>query len=68
MIKKALMNFSKAVMTHTRDISVVHTIDKRVFFDIPLYHEKSLILKDVHIEAGRMVITCHKVVNDGKMD
>jgi len=54
------INYSKAVMTHSRDITVVHTIDKRIFFDIPLYFEKGMQFKCVRIEAGRMVVEAIK--------
>ena len=32
---RTLINYSKSVMSHSRDITVIHTIDKRIFFDIP---------------------------------
>ena len=55
---KQLINYSKAVMSHSRDITVIHTIDKRIFFDIPLNFEKGMQFKRVRIEDGRMVIVC----------
>jgi hypothetical protein len=57
---KQLINYSKAVMSHSRDISVIHTIDKRIFFDIPLYFEKGMEFKRVRIESGRMIIEAIK--------
>lgn len=56
---------SKTLMSHSRDILVVHTIDRRVFFDIPLYFdEKQLEIKDLHVESGRIVITTLKPKTD----
>ena len=47
----------KAVMSHVRDINVIHTVDRRVFFDITLYFdEKGLVVKECRIESGRIVI------------
>ena len=44
-------------MSHVRDISVIHTVDRRVFFDIPLhFDEKGLVVKECRIESGRIVI------------
>jgi hypothetical protein len=60
MIVKHLINYSKAVMSHSRDITVIHTIDKRIFFDIPLNFEKGMLFKNVRIEGGRMVIEAKK--------
>jgi hypothetical protein len=57
---KQLINYSKAVMSHSRDITVIHTIDKRIFFDIPLYFEKGMQFKNIRIEGGRMVIEAIK--------
>jgi hypothetical protein len=57
---KQLINYSKAVMSHSRDITVIHTIDNRVFFDIPLYFEKGMQFKRIRIESGRMIIEAIK--------
>lgn len=57
---KQLINYSKTVMSHSRDITVIHTIDKRIFFDIPLYFEKDMQFKRVRIECGRMIIEASK--------
>jgi hypothetical protein len=57
---KQLINYSKAVMSHSRDITVIHTIDNRVFFDIPLYFEKGMQFKRIRIESGRMIIEATK--------
>lgn len=60
-MQRAISYLSKAVMSHVRDISVIHTIDKRVFFDIPLYFdEKQLQIKECRVEGGRIVITALK--------
>lgn len=37
------------VKSHVRDINVFHTVDSRVFFEIPLYGEKNLEI--LHIEV-----------------
>lgn len=57
---KHLINYSKAVMSHSRDITVIHTIDRRIFFDIPLNFEKGMEFKRIRIEGGRMVIEALK--------
>ena len=72
MLAKQLINYSKAVMTHSRDITVVHTIDKRIFFDIPLMsggQEKGMQFKRVRIEAGRMIVEAIKSsdTNNGRL-
>ena len=43
-------------MSHTRDINVIHTIDKRIFFDIPLYFEKGMVVETVRVEGGRLIV------------
>jgi len=57
---KQLINYSKAVMSHSRDITVIHTIDNRIFFDIPLNFEKGMQFKRIRIESGRMIIEASK--------
>jgi len=60
-MQRAISYLSKAVKSHIRDIQVIHTIDKRVFFDIPLYFdEKQLQIKECRVEDGRIVITALK--------
>ncbi len=60
-MQRAISYLSKAVSSHIRDIQVIHTIDKRVFFDIPLYFdEKQLQIKECRVEDGRIVITALK--------
>lgn len=71
-LKSKAIDFAKVIMTHTRDISVIKTIDNRIFFDIPLYFEKGIEIKDVRIETGHMIITCHQSIkssvhNNGTM-
>jgi len=56
MLVKTLINYSKSVMSHTRDITVIHTIDKRIFFDIPLYFEKGMQVETVRVEDGRLIV------------
>ena len=56
---KTLINYSKSVMSHTRDITVIHTIDKRIFFDIPLMsggQEKGMLVETVRVEDGRLIV------------
>jgi len=56
-MQKMVSYLGKAVMSHVRDISVIHTVDRRVFFDIPLhFDEKGLVVKECRIESGRIVI------------
>ena len=56
MLSKIAINYSKAVMSHVRDITVIHTIDKRIFFDIPLYYEKSIKIESARVENGRLIV------------
>ena len=56
---RTLINYSKSVMSHTRDITVIHTIDKRIFFDIPLMsggQEKGMQVETVRVEDGRLIV------------
>ena len=63
-----LINFSKVAMTHKRDIMVVHTVDKRIFVDIPLYSEEGMIIRETVIEKGRMIVIAEKrSTPDGKI-
>lgn len=63
-----LINFSKVAMTHQRDIMVFHTVDKRIFFDIPLYSEEGMIIRETVIEKGRMIVIAEKrSTPDGKI-
>lgn len=61
MIKRCI-SYGKNVMSHTRDVYVVHTINNKVIFDIPLHFEKDIWFKDVRIETGRMIVTCEKPI------
>jgi hypothetical protein len=69
---RQFINYSKAVMSHVRDVTVIHTIDNRIFFDIPLNFEQGAIFKEVRIEGGRMIIKLQKSSVDnngtGKLD
>jgi hypothetical protein len=56
MLARTLINYSKSVMSHARDITVIHTIDKRIFFDIPLYFEKGMLVETVRVEDGRLIV------------
>ena len=56
-MQRMMSYLGKAVMSHVRDINVIHTVDRRVFFDITLYFdEKGLVVKECRIESGRIVI------------
>ena len=58
---------SKAVMSHVRDIQVIHTIDRRVFYDIPLYFdEKQIEIKDCRVENGRIIVIVEKMFDKNK--
>ena len=61
MIKRCI-SYGNTVMSHCRDIYVVHTISNKVIFDIPLHFEKDLLFKDIRIETGRMIVTCEKPI------
>jgi len=43
-------------MSHTRDVSVLHAIDKRVFITVPLYFEKGMIFQSARVECGELII------------
>ena len=62
MIKRCI-SYGKNVMSHTRDIYVVHTVSNKVIFDIPLHFEKDIWFKDIRIETGRMIVTCEKPIS-----
>jgi hypothetical protein len=51
-----LRNGFQYVMSHTRDVSVLHAIDKRIFITVPLYFEKGMILQNARIECGELII------------
>jgi hypothetical protein len=53
---RQLINYSKAIGSHVRDITVIYTVDDRIFFDIPLTFEKGMIFKEARIEGDRMII------------
>jgi len=57
---KICISYGNTVMSHCRDIYVVHTITNKVIFDIPLHFEKDIWFKDIRIETGRMIVTCEK--------
>jgi len=44
------------LMSHTRDVSVLHAIDKRIFITVPLYFEKGMIFQSARIECGELII------------
>ena len=64
MIKRCL-DYGKKIMSHHRDIWVVHTETNNVLFHIPLYFEQDLSFKDIIIESGKLVIVCQKVDERG---
>jgi len=43
-------------MSHTRDVSVLHAIDKRVFITVPLYFEKGMVFQSARVECGELII------------
>jgi hypothetical protein len=51
-----LKNVGQVVMSHIRDVSVLHAIDKRVFITVPLYFEKGMIFQSARIECGELII------------
>ena len=46
----------KAVMTHAREVNVIHTITNKVFITIPLYFEKQMVFQSARIECGELII------------
>ena len=66
--KRQLINYSKAIGSHIRDITVIYTIDDRIFFDIPLTFEKGMVFKEARIEGGRMIITALKCNTEKSSD
>jgi len=62
MIKRGIA-YGNTVMSHCRDIYVVHTISNKVIFDIPLHFEKDISFVNARIETGRMVIVCEKPIS-----
>lgn len=44
------------IMSHVRDVKVVHSIDKRVFISVPLYFEKGMIFQSARIDCGELII------------
>jgi hypothetical protein len=51
-----LKNGVRMIMSHTRDVSVLHAIDKRVFITVPLYFEKGMIFQSARVECGQLII------------
>jgi hypothetical protein len=51
-----LKNGVRMLMSHTRDVSVLHAIDKRVFITVPLYFEKGMIFQSARVECGQLII------------
>jgi hypothetical protein len=51
-----LKNGVRMIMSHTRDVSVLHAIDKRVFITVPLYFEKGLIFQSARVEGDQLII------------
>jgi len=49
-------NVQRAIMTHTREVYVIHTITNKVFITIPLYFEKQMIFQSARIECGELII------------
>ena len=50
-------------MTHQRDINVLH-MGNKIVFDIPLYFENGLIVKDTRVESGRLIINAIKRLDE----
>ena len=51
-----LRRYGNVVMSHVRDSQVFHTVDSRVFFEIPLYGEKNLEILNVSVDNNRISI------------
>ena len=53
-----LRRIGNVIMSHVRDSKVFHTVDDRVFFEIPLYGEKNLeILSCIERNGALMINT-----------
>jgi len=60
-----LRRIGNVVMSHIRDSKVFHTVDDRVFFEIPLYGEKNLeILSCVEQNGALMINTRIRKTSD----
>ncbi len=46
-------------MSHNRDIYVLHKGNK-VIFDIPLYFERGIMVKDTYVDGNRMIVNAIK--------
>jgi hypothetical protein len=51
-----LKNVASVVMSHVRDVNIIHAIDKRVFITIPLYFEKGFIFQSARVENGELIV------------
>ncbi len=52
-----------ASMSHERNINVLH-LGNRVIFDVPLYFERGIIVKDTRVEGNRMIVNAIKRMDD----
>ena len=50
-------------MSHQRNIDVLHT-GNRIIFDVPLYFEQGMIVKDTRVESGRLIINAIKRMDE----
>lgn len=51
--------YASSFMSHERNIYVLHRGNK-ITFDVPLYFEQGMIVKDTRVEAGRLIINAIK--------
>ena len=47
---------AQVAMSHTRDVSVIHTISNKVFITVPLYFEKEMIFQSARVQRGELII------------
>ena len=50
-------------MSHERNINVLH-LGNRVIFDVPLYFERGIIVKDTRVEGNRMIVNAIKRMDE----
>lgn len=50
-------------MSHKRDIEVLH-LGNKIIFDVPLYFENGMIVRDTRVERGRLIINAVKRMDE----
>ena len=56
-MNNAVRRFAQAsIMSHAREVHVIHTITNKVFITVPLYFEKQMTFQSARIECGELII------------